>query len=204
MTQPRPHPSPATNRDHAEVAIFNGFMRAIAEHQDKAAFAGLYRYYAPRIKGYLMRLGATNQIAEELAQETMLALWRRAASFDPQQASLSTWIFTIARNRWIDVIRREQHPELTAENSAMSDPEPEPDRIYEQNQQSDRIRAALEQLPAEQAELVKLAYFHDMAHAGIVAATGLPLGTVKSRLRLALEKLRRDLKDWNSDDTASS
>lgn len=199
-----PAHSPPTGQDKAETDVFHALMTAIIQHQDKQAFARLFGYYAPRIKGYLMRMGASASIAEELAQETMLALWRRAATFDPAQASLSTWIFTIARNRWIDALRKERHPALTPEDALTGDPEPEPDRIYEQNVRAEAIRRVLGSLPAEQAELIRLAYYNDMAHGKIVEETGLPLGTVKSRLRLALEKLRRELKDWDIDDLSSS
>jgi RNA polymerase sigma-70 factor (ECF subfamily) len=203
MTSVSVQPRKAT-LDPMAAQEMNEWMKAVAASQDRQAFARLFHYYAPRIKAYLMRMGATGQVAEELAQETLLALWRRAESFDPQQASLSTWVFTIARNRWIDVVRREKHPEIGPEEFAMGgDPAPLPDRIYQKNQESERIRLVLDQLPDEQAELIKLAYFQDMAHGKIVEVTGLPLGTVKSRLRLALEKLRRELKDWDYDDQSS-
>ena len=199
---PDPH---RAARDPVQAEWLNDLMRDVAINQDRQAFVALFNYYAPRIKAYLVRLGAKSQVAEELVQETLLVVWRRADSFDPRQASLSTWIFTIARNRWIDVVRRERHPEIDPEDLAMgSDPEPLPDRIYEQIQESEKVRSVLSQLPKEQAELIKLAYFDDMAHSKIVDVTGLPLGTIKSRLRLALQKLRRELKDWDPDDPSSS
>jgi RNA polymerase sigma-70 factor (ECF subfamily) len=138
-----------------------------------------------------MRQGADEALAEELVQEVMLSVWRRADGFDPRLASVSTWLFTIARNKRIDFLRRVKRPEVLAEDPAF---QPElvngVDAAYELADDSDRLRQALRGLPAEQAELLKLAYYEDKSHSTIAAETQLPLGTVKSRIRLALQRLR--------------
>ena len=114
-------------------------------------------------------------------------VWRKAASFDPAQAAVSTWIFTIARNKRIDAIRREKRPEIDLEDPALV-PQSETlaDDIIEEQQHARRLKAAISRLSAEQAKLIQMAYFGDKAHGAIAEETGLPLGTVKSRLRLAL------------------
>lgn len=134
--------------------------------------------------------------AEELVQEAMIMVWRKAPSFDPGQAAVSTWIFTIARNKRIDAIRREKRPEIDLEDPALV-PQPEAlaDGVVEQQQHASRLKEAISRLSAEQAKLIQMAYFADKAHGAIADETGLPLGTVKSRLRLALGHLRKELKE---------
>ncbi len=169
-------------------------IRAVAEQRDRDAFGRLFRYFAPRVKAYLLRLGSDDGAAEEIAQEAMVTVWRKAGTFDPSQASVSTWVFTIARNKRIDGLRRTRRPELDPEDPALR-PEagPAADRLFDASQRDERLRQALKLLPEEQAEVVRLAFFEDKAHAAIADETDLPLGTVKSRLRLALTRLRRAL-----------
>lgn len=165
-------------------------MRAVAEHGDRTAFAELFGLFAPKVKSYLLRLGLPAARAEELAQETMLVVWRRAAQFDPASTGAAAWIFTIARNLRIDAARRDGI--AVPEPDPTDDPPPpaQADALVEAARQSERIRAALAQLSAEQAEVVQLAFFDDRPHGEIEAALGIPLGTVKSRLRLAMARLR--------------
>jgi RNA polymerase sigma-70 factor (ECF subfamily) len=168
---------------------------AIAARGDREAFAALFAHYAPRVKGYLLRLGLPDAQAEELAQETLLTAWRRADQFDPALGSASAWIFTIARNLRIDAVRRDRlvpRLELMAEEP---DPPPPADRLIESGQHAARLREALARLPAEQAEVIRLSFFDDRPHAEIERALGIPLGTVKSRLRLAMARLRSLLDD---------
>lgn len=169
-------------------------IEAIAAHGDKAAFAQVFDYFAPRLKGYLMRLGAGEALAEELAQEVMLTVWRKAAQFDRRQSSVSTWLYTIARNRRIDVFRREKFPDYDPDDPLLIPAEAEqPDEAVAAGQREERVRAALEELPEEQAELIRLAFFKGWSHSEIAEQTGVPLGTVKSRLRLAFRKLKAGL-----------
>jgi RNA polymerase sigma-70 factor (ECF subfamily) len=161
---------------------------AIAERGDRDAFAHLFSHFAPRVKGYLVRLGTTPEAAEELAQETLLTVWRRAAGFDPAKAAASTWVFAIARNLRIDLARRERRP-LPGEQPPPEEP-PRPDADLEAAQDERRVAIALAALPAEQAEAVRQAFFSDKPHAQIALDLSLPLGTVKSRIRLAMARLR--------------
>lgn len=169
-------------------------IRAVADERDKEAFGHLFRFFAPRVKAYLLRLGTESGAAEEIAQETLATLWHKADSFDPAQASVSTWVFAVARNKRIDRQRRLQRPAFDPDDPILQ-PEPVPavDGLFELWQREERLRQAIQLLPAEQAEVVRLAYFEDKAHGAIAAQTELPLGTVKSRLRLALTRLRQAL-----------
>ena len=158
---------------------------------DRAAFALLFAHFAPRLKAYLMRLGTPAQAAEDLAQEAMLMLWRKAALFDPAKASAATWIFTIARNLRIDAIRKERRPGFDPADPGLT-PEAEPDAEDELSlaQSEAAVRVALKDLPAEQMHIVELSFFADKPHSQIAAELSIPLGTVKSRLRLAMARLK--------------
>ncbi|WP_417409589.1 sigma-70 family RNA polymerase sigma factor [Hoeflea sp.] len=167
---------------------------AVAERRDQTAFAELFDYFAPRIKSYLLRLGMETGQAEELTQEVMIVLWHKAALFDPVKSSLSTWLFRIARNRRIDAFRRDKSALLDADDPALQPSQPESaDDIVEAEERDERVRKAMLDLPEEQAVLVKQAFFLGRSHSQIAEDTGLPLGTVKSRIRLAFSRLRRSL-----------
>jgi RNA polymerase sigma-70 factor (ECF subfamily) len=166
---------------------------AVAVKADRGAFAQLFRHFAPKVKGYLVKLGAGAQ-AEELTQEVMLTVWRKAASFDRRQASVSTWLFTIARNRRIDAVRKERRPEFDPED-LMLVPDP-PQSPHDQLQARDRevrVSQAIKTLPPEQSELLRQAFYLAKSHSEIASEMSLPLGTVKSRLRLAFGRLRKVL-----------
>jgi RNA polymerase sigma-70 factor (ECF subfamily) len=182
----------------ADSQDFAAFVEAIAARQDRAAFARLFAYYAPRVKAYLVRLGLDAAQAEEVSQDVMVAVWRKAASFDRTQASAATWIFRIARNRRIDVFRREQRAQLDAHEPAFAPPaEAAPDHAAEAAEREAQVRSAMAELPPDQRELVRRAFYEDLSHSEIAAATGVPLGTVKSRLRLAFAKLKLKLADMS-------
>ena len=167
---------------------------AVAERRDQTAFAELFDYFAPRIKSYLLRLGMEAGQAEELTQEVMIVLWHKADLFDPVKSSLSTWLFRIARNRRIDAFRRDKSALLDADDPALQPSQPESaDDIVEAEERDERVRKAMLDLPEEQAMLVKQAFFLGRSHSQIADDTGLPLGTVKSRIRLAFSRLRRSL-----------
>jgi RNA polymerase sigma-70 factor (ECF subfamily) len=174
---------------------FVDMIGAIAAHADRDAFAALFGHFAPRVKSYMLRLGAEPQLAEELAQETLLTVWRRAAAFDRAKSAPSTWIFTIARNLRIDAVRRSRGGELADDPSDAPEAAPLPDAALAAAQSQVRIRTALGELPPEQAEVVRLSFFSDQPHSEIAEALHLPLGTVKSRLRLAMGRLRELLGD---------
>jgi RNA polymerase sigma-70 factor (ECF subfamily) len=195
-------------RTQAEIgeqnALFADLVERIAASADKAAFTRLFAYYAPRVKGYLLRLGMSQAEAEEVSQEVMVAVWRKAASFDRAQASVATWIFRIARNRRIDAFRRDQRAVLDA-NDPIFHPEPvaAADQVAEATEREAQLRLAVAELPAEQRDLVRVAFYEDLSHSRVAERTGLPLGTVKSRLRLAFAKLKLRLKDDDDGEEAA-
>jgi len=168
-------------------------VERVRDHQDRAAFAELFRHFAPRVKGFLMKSGADATLAEECAQDVMATLWHKAHLFDPARASVATWVFTIARNRKIDILRKQRRPEP---QDLPWGPEAEPaqDDALALQQESEQLRRALAELPDAQRELIERAYFGDLSHSEIAAETGLPLGTIKSRIRLALERLRHEMR----------
>ena len=180
----------------AERTRFADLLVAVAELQDRDAFAELFAYYAPRVKSYLLRLGADSALAEEIAQDVMVTVWRKAGLFDRAQASVSTWIFRIARNRRIDLFRRSKRPELDPEEEMILPSGVEaPDARIEAMETETRVRAAMQDLPEEQVLLLKLAFYEGLSHSEIAARLGAPLGTVKSRIRLAFAKMKVRLGD---------
>jgi len=173
---------------------------AVGKAGDRQAFAALFKHFAPRLKSYLARSGSSDAQAEEFAQEAMVNVWRRAASFDPQQAAASTWIFTVARNLRVDHYRRLGHRMEQAglaadegERAEEADDAPTPEVRLFGLECARGVRAALATLPPEQQEVLKLSFYEEHPHARIAAELGIPLGTVKSRVRLALGQLRRKL-----------
>lgn len=174
---------------------FAGLMAAVADRRDRAAFAELFAYFAPRLKSFAMRGGADPETAEEIAQDAMAIVWRKAAHYDPAKAAVSTWIFTIARNRRIDLIRRESRPELDPdEPDLVPSPAPMGDAVVAARQTETLLRDAVFGLPGEQREVLEYAFYRDLTHPEIAEALKLPLGTVKSRIRLGLQKLEAALK----------
>lgn len=176
----------------SQTQYFSGLIVKVATSRDKASFVELFDHFAPRIKGYLMKQGADNAVAEEIAQDVMVTLWRKADLFDPKKSNASTWLFRIARNRRIDRLRRKKSSELNPGEPALQ-PTPLPDVADEMDARlrEERVRAALAELPDEQKEVVRLAFFIGLSHSEISDQTGLPLGTVKSRIRLAFGRLRQ-------------
>lgn len=165
---------------------------AVARTQDRSAFARLFAHFAPRVKSFLVRSGLADGVAEEVTQEVMVAVWRKASGFDPGRAGVATWVFTIARNRRIDRLRRTR----AREADHVVDPSDEPDMppsgeaIALTAEREEEVRKALKVLPDEQATVVRLSFFAEKPHPEIARELGIPLGTVKSRLRLALSRLR--------------
>jgi RNA polymerase sigma-70 factor (ECF subfamily) len=172
-----------------EAEDWSASVVAIARSRDKARFSELFLFFAPRLKAFFIRLGVPPGAAEDLAQEVMLTVWRKASYFDPTRASAATWIFTIARNLRIDLKRREQKPALTEDDLDYLD-EPDPGERTLALEREQRVRTALAELPGEQADVIRLSFFEDRPHAEIAQSLDIPLGTVKSRIRLAMNRLR--------------
>jgi RNA polymerase sigma-70 factor (ECF subfamily) len=185
-------------RDHLlspdELALL---LRQVADVRDMQAFAALFRFYAPRLKSFLLKQGFSDIESEDLVQETMLNLWRRAESFDAAKAGVSTWVFTIARNCGIDrrrrMVRIVNAPVEEDVEEADPDPSAEQQLIVRENEAA--VRAALANLPDEQAAVIRLSFFGENPQAEIARALGIPLGTVKSRVRLALQRLRQMMEE---------
>ena len=182
-----------TGKERAQRMAWTAEIAAIAERQDQKAFATLFEYFAPRVKAFLIKSGASPDIAEDCAQDVMATLWRKAAMFDPAKASVSTWVFTIARNRHIDLIRKARRPEPEEVDWTPQD-QPDQADVLALSQETDQLGQALAALPEKQRKLIERAYFGELSHSEIAAETGLPLGTIKSRIRLALERLRHQMK----------
>jgi RNA polymerase sigma factor (sigma-70 family) len=177
----------------------NDWLRRMALNNDKAAFIALFHHFAPRVKAYLRRQGLDSANADDLTQDVMLQVWSRAAQFDPAKARASTWIYTIARNRLIDVWRKQKNsPVEFHDPSALPEDVPAEtplaQQVVETGQDSDQLHAALAHLPEAQRDMIEESFFKDRSHHMIARARKIPLGTVKSRLRLALERLRLQLK----------
>jgi RNA polymerase sigma factor (sigma-70 family) len=168
----------------------------IAKSRDRQAFGVAFDYFAPRLEVYLKRLGLDANMAEEVCQDTMIALWHKADLFDASKSSLATWLYRIARNRRIDIARRDRLVFFDPTDAAFSDTvdeSPSADTLMDGNAQKDHVKEALKILPIEQADLIQMAFYDSLTHAEIADKTGLPLGTVKSRIRLAFTRLRRAL-----------
>lgn len=182
------------SKKEVEISQQTKWMIAVRDNRDRAAFSALFDHFAPRLKGFIIRSGTSAHQAEEIVQDVMLTIWRKAALFDPHRAQVSAWIYQIARNRQIDIIRKESRPmpeELKEEPGA----EPDATQILGLEQEAGQLRQALAALKPEQREIIEHAYLGELTHQEISTQTGLPLGTIKSRIRLGLERLRHELKD---------
>jgi RNA polymerase sigma factor (sigma-70 family) len=184
-------------KGRCDVAVdWNAEIGKIASAADRYAFKVVFEHFAPRIKGFMLRTGATPSEAEEIAQNTLLAVWRKATSFDPATSGAGAWIFTIARNLRIDAARRaarDQRVGMEVESSYWPDPVEPPDMTIARDQDALLIRSALERLPREQSDMVRLAFIEERSHSEIAHLLDVPLGTVKSRIRLAMKRLKEIL-----------
>jgi RNA polymerase sigma factor (sigma-70 family) len=172
----------------------------VASHADREAFEGLFEHFAPRIKGLMMKAGCSADEAEEIAQSTLVVVWRKAGQFDPKSAGASAWIFTIARNLRIDYLRRQARVGRLSEDAELGnapDAAESADVVISRVEETVRVKAAIERLSDEQSKVIRLSFIEEMPHPEIASRLGIPLGTVKSRIRLAMNRLR-DLLDEES------
>jgi RNA polymerase sigma-70 factor (ECF subfamily) len=177
----------------AEIDPFAQWVLQIAERRDHASFVCIFEHFGGRVKGYCLQRGVSEAHAEELAQDTMAAVWRKAAQFDPRRASVSTWIFTIARNLIVDKVRHDQIAQYLYDGVETTD-FGNPEQELREMEAGRAVRAAVNSLPAEQARVLKLSFFEHRTHAEIACALKAPLGTVKSRIRQAVARLRVTLR----------
>lgn len=168
-------------------------LALIAKNEDRAAFSRLFRHFAPLMKAFALSgstLSANN--ADELVQEVMLKVWQKAGAFNPEKAAASTWVYTIARNCRTDMFRRLQKFDtaLTAEDLATEQESEEAFLLLHQKRNRDKIRELVKGLPADQAQILAKVYMEGKSHSEVAGELDLPLGTVKSRVRLAIQKLQ--------------
>ncbi|WP_372835203.1 sigma-70 family RNA polymerase sigma factor [Pontibacterium sp.] len=175
------------NRDQSASQEWTRLLAQFAETRDKAVYVELFSHFAPKVKAYIVRLGLTDATADELMQEAMLAVWNKAHLYNPSKAAASTWIFTLARNQSIDWMRRQKYPEYEFEDWHAGEDEGD---AGEQSVLSDRVAEAIKTLPENQAQVIYMSFFEGRSHQEIADRIGIPLGSVKSRIRLAADKLK--------------
>ena len=196
-----PVPTQTEKRTDASAALrkrMGDNLVAIGRDRNEKAFADVYGYYAGRVKSFLMGKGMNEEVAEELTQEIMLTVWRRAESYDPQKAAASTWLFTIARNRRIDYLRGNSRVEVELDDEMLDMESVESDtqaQFVADEQAAKSLERALEKLPQEQRQVMHLSYFLGQSHGAIAKWLDLPIGTVKSRIRLAIQAVRLSLQE---------
>jgi len=188
--------SGSSNDNHSNLSEWDRLLLRIGSNRDRSAFKKLYEHFAPRLKSFLLRIGSDMSAAEEICQESMIMVWRRAETFNPNSAGASTWIFTIARNKRIDKLRKDNRPLPDLNDpSFFQIPVDKSDDILQRVEEEKKIKNALKNLPPEQAKLIISAYYEEKSHRKIADETNLPLGTVKSRIRLAINRLRTQLEE---------
>ncbi|MBE1284375.1 MAG: sigma-70 family RNA polymerase sigma factor [Rhodobacteraceae bacterium] len=170
-------------------------MLAVRDKRDRVAFARLFDHFAPRLKGFVARGSSMSAAqAEDVVQDVMLTVWHKAHLFDAERAQVSSWVYQIARNRQLDVIRKHSRP-VPEELKRQDETQEDASQVVALEQETSRLKAALQRLKPAQREMIEKAYLGELSHSDIQSQTGLPLGTIKSRIRLGLERLRHELKN---------
>jgi len=173
-----------------QAELFARLLKDVADHRDRQAFAQLFEHFGPRLKGFMMRKGANAELAEDLVQDAMIAVWNKAGMFSPGKGSVTTWVYTIARNLRIDRLRREGSRYFTdIDDYEEASDDPASDDIVIGRQQDAAVTEALQVLPEDQRQVIVMAFMDDMTQAEIADKLDMPLGTVKSRMRLAYRKM---------------
>ncbi|MCH1427799.1 MAG: sigma-70 family RNA polymerase sigma factor [Alphaproteobacteria bacterium] len=186
----------SSNDNQNNLSEWDRLLLRVGNDRDRFAFKKLYEHFTPRLKSFLLRIGSDMSAAEEICQESMIMVWRRAETFNPESAGASTWIFTIARNKRIDKLRKDNRPLPDLNDpSFFQIPVDKSDDILQRVEEEKKIKNALKNLPPEQAKLILSAYYEEKSHRKIADETNLPLGTVKSRIRLAINRLRTQLEE---------
>ncbi|MDV7341267.1 sigma-70 family RNA polymerase sigma factor [Terasakiella sp. A23] len=188
MQDHKTQPQQASLPDTQELTAL---LVKVSVDRDKQAFAVLFEHFAPRVKSYVFKLGSDETMAEELAQQTLLQVWRKAHLFNADKAAASTWIFRIARNLRLDLLRKEKHYDYDDHDfSQIEDERENADVQVDRHQHAVIVRSALQKLPAEQIQIVQLSFYEGLSHGEIAKRLDVPLGTVKSRMRLAFKRIK--------------
>ena len=190
--------SPSRQRKYSAIRVceLDELLTAVGLERDGEAFTALFDHFRPRVHAQMLRLGLAPFAAADVAQDVMETIWCKAHQFDRNKSAAATWVFRIAQNRRVDVRRRSRdHIFVDADLSAIPDTAPDNDDTIDAARREQHVHAALEELPQDQFRMVQLAFFQGLSHATIAARTKIPIGTVKSRLRLAFTRLRRLLGD---------
>ncbi|MFS2316793.1 sigma-70 family RNA polymerase sigma factor [Maricaulis sp. D1M11] len=187
-----------TERTDSAAAELNRLLVRVGADADRAAYKQLFDYYAPRIRAFLRGRRLSGPQVDDLTQDALLTIWRRASTFDPAKASASTWVFTVVRNLQIDLYRKEKRRgDLPEHEPELQAPEtPQPDQMLTRSEDVGRVKTAMMELPADQKDVLDLAFGQGFSHREIADHLDLPLGTVKSRVRLAMAKMRVLIGDW--------
>ena len=173
---------------------FSMLLSSIGKNQDRASFANIFQHFAPRVKSYMVKLGCVDEMAEELAQQTLLQVWRKAQLFDPNKAAASTWIFRIARNIRIDVLRKQKlFFDVGFDLASIVDEQEDAEVKINREQKNQRVALALTDLPQNQAHIIRMSFYEGLSHSEIAKQLEIPLGTVKSRIRLAFGRLKESV-----------
>ncbi|MBR73292.1 MAG: RNA polymerase subunit sigma [Rhodospirillaceae bacterium] len=186
----------SSNRGSDDNALVHvQLISNIANSRDKDSFAKLFDFYGPKIKSFALKLGAEKSIADDILQETMVAIWRHAHLYNKSKGSLSTWVYTIARNKRYDILRRSNRPEPDPLDPSFQGRQATPDEEVEKLREENMLRNAINNLPVEQAKIVRMSFYEGKTHQNLSEELNLPLGTVKSRLRLAIKKIREEVQE---------
>ncbi|GHA44415.1 ECF RNA polymerase sigma factor RpoE [Amylibacter ulvae] len=185
-----------TNK-RTKVSEQTEWMLAVRDSRDRDAFSHLFDYFAPRLKGFIIKTGVSGAQAEEIVQDVMLTVWRKSAQFDPHRAQVSAWIYQITRNRQIDMMRKGGRP-IPEELKAEPHQEDDAMQILAMDQEAQKLKHAISKLSKDQRIAIEQAYLGELTHQEISDQSGVPLGTIKSRIRLGLERLRLELKGLRS------
>jgi RNA polymerase sigma-70 factor, ECF subfamily len=170
---------------------FSMLLTNVGLNQDRASFAEIFQYFAPRVKSYMVKLGCVDEMAEELAQQTLLQVWRKAQLYNSKKAAASTWIFRIARNIRIDMLRKQKHFfDADFDLASIEDDQENAEYKINREQKNQRVALALAELSGDQAQIIRMSFYDGLSHSEISRQLEIPLGTVKSRIRLAFARLR--------------
>ena len=185
---------PIQNKQATDPIDWSNVLGRVADVGDVEAFKSIFEYIAPRVKAYIMRLDCDSLVAEELTQEVMSIVWRKAKQYDSSKAAASTWIFTIARNLRIDTFRKEKRPDLDPYDPSLAPaPAISSEDVVFAKQKAARLNTEIKKLPSEQRQVLHMSFYDDISHAEIANQLNLPLGTVKSRIRLAFQRIKNSL-----------